>query len=131
MRVRVRVPAGRRSPLVHDVPSERAQGPCAVRLQDLLTGDVQEAVLFNYMFDLVWLLDTCPALATYRKVTLIHGERTREAEQQLRATATPNMSLHRPPLPLPYASVHSASRVRGGAALKGGDAHRTGARSAG
>jgi hypothetical protein len=64
----------------------------------VLTGDVQEAVLFNFMFDLPWLLDTCPALATYPRVVLLHGE-NEERARLLRSQATPNMRLHRPPLP--------------------------------
>lgn len=64
-------------------------------------GDIQEAVLFNYMYDLEWMLDECPALATYPKVTIIHGERDGN-EHRIKMHATPNMRIFRPPLPLPY-----------------------------
>jgi len=63
-------------------------------------GDIQEAVLFNYMYDLEWMLDECPALATYPKVTIIHGERDGN-EHRIKMHATPNMRIFRPPLPLP------------------------------
>ena len=78
--------------------------------QDVLNGDVQEAVLFNYMFELTWLLDACPALATYPRVVLIHGEHG-DSKRVLEQYKTPNMRLHQPRLPIPYGAQSGAQRA--------------------
>jgi hypothetical protein len=49
-------------------------------------GDIQLAVVMNYMVDMGWLLSACPALLKAGSLLVVHGER-QEREAAIRVTA--------------------------------------------
>lgn len=73
--------------------------------QDLIHGDIDEAILSNFEVDLAWLYDRVPLLRRIRKVTLLHGL-GQDGAAHLERTRAPNMTLYAPQ-PLPYGTHHS------------------------
>lgn len=79
-------------------------------LQDVLTAGADLAVLCNFKYDIAWLWNSAPALATFRRVVLIHGEDADEElrwKQMLRQVGVADrVHFVRPTTP-PYGTVHS------------------------
>lgn len=48
----------------------------AITLGDIISGEITQVLLMNYMIDFEWLLETCPKLKdSYIPVCLLHGEK--------------------------------------------------------
>lgn len=60
--------------LLSTSPSDRASGVGSLSLEDLLSGDFQEALLCNYMIDMDFLVDVQPRLRSV-PVVIVHGDK--------------------------------------------------------
>ena len=69
-------------------------------LQDIVTGAVERAVVFNYLIELDWLVGQCPGLKSLQQLVLLHGE-SPQSDIEFKALGIQNLRVHRPPLPLP------------------------------
>lgn len=76
---------------MHALPAWANRGCC--RISDVIRGDVQWAVLTNYMIDLEWLLSACPILYHVPRVILMHGE-SGAALERLQVRASPLLLSH-------------------------------------
>lgn len=54
----------------HGIP---CHGDAYIELTDILAAGAELAVIFNYQFDIDWMLDEMPALQTCQKVMIVHG----------------------------------------------------------
>lgn len=77
-----------------------------VTIRGVIQGDVQVALLSNYMVDIDWLLEACPRLKTVPSVVVFHGESGGSLEL-LQASKPNSWLLHKPPLRLSYGTHHS------------------------
>ncbi|KAG0599541.1 hypothetical protein M758_12G160100 [Ceratodon purpureus] len=77
-----------------------------VNIRGVIQGDVQVALLSNYMVDIDWLLEACPRLRTVPSVVVFHGEGGGSLEL-LQASKPNSWLLHKPPLRLSYGTHHS------------------------
>eukprot|EP00850_Spirogloea_muscicola_P009649 SM000054S18135 [mRNA] locus=s54:592783:596977:+ [translate_table: standard] len=75
----------------------------------LSQGDIQWAVLSNYMVDLKWLLPACPLLRRIRRVVMVHGED--KSLPRLQAEKPQNWVLYKPPLRIPWGTHHSKAML--------------------
>ncbi|CAN0913576.1 Tyrosyl-DNA phosphodiesterase 1 [Linum grandiflorum] len=78
----------------------------AVSISDVIQGDVQVAILSNYMVDMDWLMSACPTLRKVPHVLLLHGEGDGRVEM-LKRSKPANWILHKPPLPISFGTHHS------------------------
>ncbi|KAG9140509.1 hypothetical protein Leryth_023021 [Lithospermum erythrorhizon] len=78
----------------------------SVSISDVIEGDIQVAILSNYMVDLDWLISACPAIKEVPHVLVIHGEGDGKLEYMKRMK-TSGWILHKPPLPISYGTHHS------------------------
>ena len=46
-----------------------------MKLKDLVCGDMEWALVSNYMIDMGWVLSACPALARVGALVVVHGEK--------------------------------------------------------
>jgi len=74
--------------------------------QDVVRGDIERAIVFNYMFEPEWLLRECPLLRTVQRLTVLHGEGP-AGDDEFRQLGLRNLTIHTPRLPLPYGTHHS------------------------
>uniref|UniRef100_A0A7I3ZYA7 PNK FHA domain-containing protein n=1 Tax=Physcomitrium patens TaxID=3218 RepID=A0A7I3ZYA7_PHYPA len=77
-----------------------------VNIRGVIQGDVQVALLSNYMVDIDWLLEACPRLKTVPSVVIFHGESGGSLEL-LQARKPNSWLLHKPPLRLSYGTHHT------------------------
>ncbi|CAI0468154.1 unnamed protein product [Linum tenue] len=82
----------------------------SVSIGDVIQGDIQVAILSNYMVDMDWLLSACPTLSKVPNVLVIHGEGEGTVEQMKRSKPA-NWILHKPPLPISYGTHHSKAML--------------------
>eukprot|EP00850_Spirogloea_muscicola_P007898 SM000041S15457 [mRNA] locus=s41:198777:203037:+ [translate_table: standard] len=80
-----------------------------VGITDVIQGDIQWAVLSNYMVDLKWLLPACPLLRRIRRVVMVHGED--KTLPRLQAEKPENWVLYKPPLRIPWGTHHSKAML--------------------
>ncbi|CAN1319058.1 Tyrosyl-DNA phosphodiesterase 1, partial [Linum perenne] len=78
----------------------------AVTITDVIQGDIQVAILSNYMVDMDWLMSACPALAKVPQVLVLHGEGDGRVEM-IKRSKPANWILHKPPLPISFGTHHS------------------------
>ncbi|KAE9606436.1 putative phosphodiesterase I [Lupinus albus] len=78
----------------------------SLSIPDVIQGDIQIAILSNYMVDIHWLLSASPALSKVPHVLLIHGESDGRMEYMKRNRPA-NWILHKPPLPISFGTHHS------------------------
>eukprot|EP00850_Spirogloea_muscicola_P001449 SM000005S17246 [mRNA] locus=s5:995817:999986:+ [translate_table: standard] len=80
-----------------------------VGITEVIQGDIQWAVLSNYMVDLKWLLPACPLLRRIRRVVMVHGED--KSLPRLQAEKPKNWVLYKPPLRIPWGTHHSKAML--------------------
>ncbi|XP_071720314.1 tyrosyl-DNA phosphodiesterase 1 isoform X2 [Rutidosis leptorrhynchoides] len=78
----------------------------SVSIGDVIQGNVQVAVLSNYMVDIDWLLSACPTLKNVPHVLVVHGESDDRLEH-MKINKPANWILHKPPLPIAWGTHHS------------------------
>ncbi|XP_057437194.1 tyrosyl-DNA phosphodiesterase 1 [Lotus japonicus] len=83
---------------------------CSVSIGDVIQGDIQIAILSNYMVDIDWLIPACPALSKVPHVLVIHGE-SDERVNYLKRSKPANWTLHKPPLPISFGTHHSKAML--------------------
>lgn len=83
-------------------------------LDDIVVAGATLGVICNFKFDVKWTWQNAPALQTYQKIVIVHGEGPAEEEewrQFLRHEASSErVRFVRPPTP-PYGTVHSKAMV--------------------
>ncbi|KAK1375167.1 Tyrosyl-DNA phosphodiesterase 1 [Heracleum sosnowskyi] len=82
----------------------------AVSIGDVVQGNVQVALLSNYMVDIDWLTTACTTLNKVPHVLVIHGEGDGTLEYMKRKKFA-NWILHKPPLPISYGTHHSKAML--------------------
>ncbi|CAM6084772.1 unnamed protein product [Calypogeia fissa] len=92
--------------LMHTQGIPRWANNACIRIQDVIRGDIQLAILSNYMVDVNWLLSACPLLSRVPQVVMIHGE-TGQSLEMLQMRKPKNWTLFKPPLRLSYGTHHS------------------------
>ena len=84
---------------------------CALSLSVLLSGDVRRCIMLNYCWQLDWLADTFPQLATYPQLDLImgtpRGDKRPNGPQKLSHSDLPNATRWTPPMPMEFGTHHS------------------------
>ncbi|KAK9811236.1 hypothetical protein WJX72_000407 [[Myrmecia] bisecta] len=93
------------------MPDWANTGVLGARLRDIIQGNIKWILISNYLIDLPWFLNTCPALLGAQQAVIVHGERGgRPARwrqdpryhQFLRTT-----TVHAPRLPEQWGTYHS------------------------
>ncbi|CAL0332101.1 unnamed protein product [Lupinus luteus] len=92
--------------LLHLQPLPLWANTSSLSIPDVIQGDIQIAILSNYMLDIHWLLSACPALSKVPHVLLIHGESDGRVEH-IKRNRPANWILHKPPLPISFGTHHS------------------------
>uniref|UniRef100_A0A7N0UE80 FHA domain-containing protein n=1 Tax=Kalanchoe fedtschenkoi TaxID=63787 RepID=A0A7N0UE80_KALFE len=82
----------------------------SVSIGDVIEGDVQVAVLSNYMVDIDWLVSACPKLLKIPHVLVIHGE-SDGAFDNMKRKKPANWIFHKPPLPISFGTHHSKAML--------------------
>ncbi|KAF1002807.1 tyrosyl-DNA phosphodiesterase 1 isoform X1 [Apium graveolens] len=82
----------------------------AVSIGDVVQGNIQVALLSNYMVDIDWLTSACTTLTKVPHVLVIHGEGDGTLEYMKRKKFA-NWILHKPPLPISYGTHHSKAML--------------------
>ncbi|BBN01781.1 tyrosyl-DNA phosphodiesterase 1 [Marchantia polymorpha subsp. ruderalis] len=95
--------------LLHTTGLPQSANSGCVRLQDVIEGDVQVAILSNYMVDVDWILSECPLLRRI-PVIMIHGERGGSLDL-LNNRKSKNWVLYQPPLPISFGTHHSKAML--------------------
>lgn len=88
--------------------------PCSgdnqIELTDILVAGAELAVIFNFQFDMYWLIQNAPALQTYQKIFIVHGMSLEHESTWLREfeqyDMTSRVRLIRPKT-LAFGTVHS------------------------
>ncbi|KAG6554736.1 hypothetical protein Mapa_003755 [Marchantia paleacea] len=96
--------------LLHTMGLPKSANSGCVRLEDVIEGDVQIAILSNYMVDVDWLLSECPLLRRV-PVIMIHGERGGSLDLLNVRRKPKNWILHQPPLPIKFGTHHSKAML--------------------
>ncbi|XP_027361209.1 tyrosyl-DNA phosphodiesterase 1 isoform X2 [Abrus precatorius] len=81
-----------------------------VSIGDVIQGDIQIAILSNYMVDIDWLVPACPALSKVPHVLVIHGESDARVDY-IKRNRPANWILHKPPLPISFGTHHSKAML--------------------
>ena len=79
-------------------------------IDEIIAGEkLEKAILCNYMFELDWIFQACPALQRCHNVLVIHGHRDNDSIQELNHSAQQwnNVKLSAPSLPIAYGTHHS------------------------
>ncbi|CAM9000709.1 unnamed protein product [Rhodiola kirilowii] len=82
----------------------------AVSIGDVIEGDVQVAILSNYMVDIDWLTSACPKILSIPHVLVIHGESDGTFDSMKRKKLA-NWIFHKPPLPISFGTHHSKAML--------------------
>jgi len=86
---------------------EEANSPeYVVRLRDVVVGNIQWAVISNYMFDMGWLLEEIPILKDIPCVSVLYHASDNAVPLQFRELPD-NFQVFAPPLPDRYGTHHS------------------------
>jgi hypothetical protein len=57
----------------YNLPFPCNHGAFGVKLRQVVCGNIQLALISNYMIDLRWLLSACPDLSGAQKLLIVHG----------------------------------------------------------
>eukprot|EP00892_Ulva_mutabilis_P008980 jgi/Ulvmu1/6454/UM003_0084.1 len=85
-------------------------GCFGVKLRQVVCGNIELAIVSNYMMDVKWLMSACPDLRRARRLVLLHGEargRMRGFVDEAGLSSSVQVTVHAPPLPIPYGTHHS------------------------
>jgi tyrosyl-DNA phosphodiesterase-1 len=100
---------------VDDIPDWSNQGFLGARLGDLVKGNMQWALVSNYMIDMPWLLSACPDLVQIPSLVVCHGLGGGAAAQAIQKALLASLreqfvngraTTHIPPVPA-YGTHHS------------------------
>jgi hypothetical protein len=68
----------------YNLPLPCNHGAFGVKLRQLVCGDMQLALISNYMINLTWLLSACPELSNAQKLIVVHGMDPSVMQEQVR-----------------------------------------------